>query len=245
MKTNDTLSGRDSLSHLVHVTAGKATLEGTLDIPQGASGIVLFAHGSGSSRHSPRNRYVAQALGAGGLATLLIDLLTAEEEQVDRVTAHLRFDIALLARRLIGATDWLLQYPETERLRVGYFGASTGAAAALVAAAERPDVVSAIVSRGGRPDLAGPALVRVRAPTLLIVGGLDYPVIAMNRDAMAQLSVEKQLVIVPGATHLFEEPGTLEQVADLARGWFVRNLAASTQESLRLPGDADQPQMRT
>ena len=243
MTTNDTLSGRDGESHLVHVTAGNVTLEGTLDIPQGASGIVLFAHGSGSSRHSPRNRYVARALNEGGLATLLIDLLTVEEEQVDRVTAHLRFDIALLARRLIGATDWLVRYPETLELRIGYFGASTGAAAALVAAAERPDAVAAIVSRGGRPDLAGPALARVRAPTLLIVGGLDYPVIAMNRDALAEITVEKQLIIVPGATHLFEEPGTLETVAGLAREWFAHRLA-SARNSPHVSGEADQPRMR-
>ena len=243
MTTNDTLSGRDGESHLVQVTAGNVILEGTLDIPQGASGIVLFAHGSGSSRHSPRNRYVARALNEGGLATLLIDLLTVEEEQVDRVTAHLRFDIALLARRLIGATDWLVRYPETRELRIGYFGASTGAAAALVAAAERPDAVAAIVSRGGRPDLAGPALARVRAPTLLIVGGLDYPVIAMNRDALAEITVEKQLIIVPGATHLFEEPGTLETVADLAREWFAHRLA-SARNSPHVSGEADQPRMR-
>lgn len=243
MTTNDTLSGRDGESHLVHVTAGNVTLEGTLDIPQGASGIVLFAHGSGSSRHSPRNRYVARALNEGGLATLLIDLLTVEEEQVDRVTAHLRFDIALLARRLIGATDWLVRYSETRGLRIGYFGASTGAAAALVAAAERPDAVAAIVSRGGRPDLAGPALARVRAPTLLIVGGLDYPVIAMNRDALAEITVEKRLIIVPGATHLFEEPGTLETVADLAREWFAHRLA-SARNSPHVSGEADQPRMR-
>lgn len=243
MTTNDTLSGRDAESHLVHVTTGNVTLEGTLDIPQGASGIVLFAHGSGSSRHSPRNRYVARALNEGGLATLLIDLLTVEEEQVDRVTAHLRFDIALLARRLIGATDWLVRYPETLELRIGYFGASTGAAAALVAAAERPDAVAAIVSRGGRPDLAGPALARVRAPTLLIVGGLDYPVIAMNRDALAEITVEKRLIIVPGATHLFEEPGTLEKVADLAREWFAHRLA-SARNSPHVSGEADQPRMR-
>ncbi len=243
MTTNDTLSGRDGESHLVQVTAGNVTLEGTLDIPQGASGIVLFAHGSGSSRHSPRNRYVARALNEGGLATLLIDLLTVEEEQVDRVTAHLRFDIALLARRLIGATDGLVRYPETRELRIGYFGASTGAAAALVAAAERPDAVAAIVSRGGRPDLAGPALARVRAPTLLIVGGLDYPVIAMNRDALAEITVEKQLIIVPGATHLFEELGTLETVADLAREWFAHRLA-SAQNSPQVSGEADQSRMR-
>jgi len=185
----------------------------------------LFAHGSGSSRHSPRNRYVAQVLQDAGLATLLIDLLTPDEEQVDMRTGHLRFDIGLLAERLVGATDWLTQQPNTQNLRVGYFGASTGAGAALVAAAERPDVVAAVVSRGGRPDLAGPALARVQAPTLLIVGGNDVPVISMNDEAMAQLRAEKQLVIVPGATHLFEEPGALEEVARLARDWFLQHLA--------------------
>lgn len=214
-------SGQESL---VLVKAGSVSLEGNLTIPQGAKGIVLFAHGSGSSRHSPRNRYVASVLQAAGLATLLIDLLTAEEEIIDMRTRHLRFDIDLLAKRLVGATDWLQQNPSTENLRIGYFGASTGAAAALVAAAERPEVVSAIVSRGGRPDLAGAALPRVKAPTLLIVGGYDYPVIEMNQSALAQLRTEKQLVIVPRATHLFEEPGALEQVARLATQWFERYL---------------------
>ncbi|RMF25329.1 MAG: alpha/beta hydrolase [Cyanobacteria bacterium J083] len=214
-------SGQESL---VLVKAGSVSLEGNLTIPQGAKGIVLFAHGSGSSRHSPRNRYVARVLQAAGLATLLIDLLTAEEEIIDMRTRHLRFDIDLLAKRLVGATDWLQQNPSTENLRIGYFGASTGAAAALVAAAERPEVVSAIVSRGGRPDLAGAALPRVKAPTLLIVGGYDYPVIEMNQSALAQLRTEKQLVIVPRATHLFEEPGALEQVARLATQWFERYL---------------------
>lgn len=217
---------------LVHVVAGTATLEGTLGIPPGAVGIVLFAHGSGSSRHSPRNRAVAQALRDGGLATLLIDLLTADEEAVDLVTAQLRFDIGLLAGRLIGATDWLGQYAATRHLRIGYFGASTGAAAALVAATERPTIVRAIVSRGGRPDLADPVLSRVRAPTLLIVGGRDEPVIEMNEYALAQLHVEKRLEIVPGATHLFEEPGTLEQVARLARQWFTQYLGASAPDTL-------------
>jgi dienelactone hydrolase len=212
---------------LVRVAAGPVTLEGNLTLPDGANGIVLFAHGSGSSRHSPRNRYVAQLLNEAKLATLLIDLLTSEEEAIDMRTAHLRFDIGLLAERLIAATDWLTQHPETRYLRIGYFGASTGAGAALVAAAERPDVVGAVVSRGGRPDLAGPALPRVRAPTLLIVGGDDFPVIELNRAALAQLRCEKQLVIVPGATHLFEEPGALDTVAQLAREWFERYLTQS------------------
>jgi len=209
---------------LVCVQAGPATLEGNLTLPEGADGIVLFAHGSGSSRHSPRNRYVAQLLNEAKLATLLVDLLTADEEAIDLRTARLRFDIGLLAERLVAVTDWLTQQPETRRLRIGYFGASTGAAAALVAAAERPEAVGAVVSRGGRPDLAGPALARVRAPTLLIVGGNDTQVIALNRAALAELRCEKQLVIVPGATHLFEEPGALDVVARLAREWFERHL---------------------
>lgn len=212
--------------HLVRVSAGSVTLEGNLDVPEGARGIILFAHGSGSSRHSPRNRYVAQVLCKSGLATLLIDLLTAEEEVVDMQTAHLRFDIDLLAERLVGATDWLIQNPSTQNLRIGYFGASTGAAAALVAAAKRPAVVGAVVSRGGRPDLAGLALSRVQVPTLLIVGGNDFPVIDMNQEALGQLRSEKKLVIVSGATHLFEESGTLEEVARLAADWFVRYLGS-------------------
>ncbi|MBS9387297.1 MAG: dienelactone hydrolase family protein [Dolichospermum sp. BR01] len=207
--------------YLVSVTAGKVNLEGNLVIPNGATGIVLFAHGSGSSRHSPRNRYVAGVLQQAGLATLLIDLLTAEEEEIDLRTRHLRFDIGLLASRLVGATDWLVHNPDTCNLKVGYFGASTGAGAALVAAAERPEAVQAIVSRGGRPDLAGSALPRVKAPTLLIVGGYDQPVIAMNEDALAQLHSVKRLEIIPRATHLFEEPGKLAAVAQLASEWFT------------------------
>ena len=210
---------------LVRVPAGAVTLEGDLSVPPGSRGIVLFAHGSGSSRHSPRNRYVAQVLREGTLATLLIDLLTAGEEAVDATTGRLRFDIGLLAKRLIGATDWLRSHPDTRDLRIGYFGASTGAAAALMAATERPQDVGAIVSRGGRPDLAGPALPRVKAPTLLIVGGLDDVVIQLNQDALKKLRAEAKLEIVPGATHLFEEPGTLEAVASLASGWFRRYLA--------------------
>jgi putative phosphoribosyl transferase len=211
--------------HRVRVAAGPVFLDGDLSRPEGARGIVLFAHGSGSSRVSPRNRQVAQLLNHAKLATLLVDLLTSEEEAVDLRTAQLRFDIGLLAERLVGITDWLTQAPETRQLRIGYFGASTGAGAALVAAAERPEAVSAVVSRGGRPDLAGSALSRVRAPTLLIVGGNDAQVIALNRAALAQLRCQKQLVIVPGATHLFEEPGALDQVALLARDWFERHLA--------------------
>ena len=209
----------------VRVKAGPVELEGNLGLPEGAGSIVLFAHGSGSGRHSPRNRYVARALGEAGHATLLIDLLTPDEETVDLRTGRLRFDIGLLAERLAGATDWLMENPETRDLRIGYFGASTGAAAALVAAAERPEAVGAVVSRGGRPDLAGDALPLVRSPTLLIVGGNDVPVIGMNREALERLGAQKRLEIVAGATHLFEEPGALEEVARLAAGWFARYLA--------------------
>src|ERR671933_143775 len=208
----------------VRVPAGSVVLEGNGGVPEGAQGVVLFAHGSGSGRHSPRNRYVAKALREAGLATLLLDLLTTEEEEVDLRTRRLRFDIVLLAERLVGATDWLAQNPGTQDLWIGHFGASTGAGGALVAAAERPNLVGAIVSRGGRPDLAEPALPRVAAPTLLIVGGNDQPVIGMNREALEQLRTEKRLEIVPGATHLFEEPGALEEVARLAADWFVRHL---------------------
>ncbi len=219
-------SGEQASKDLVQVTAGPVRLAGDLIVPAQAHAIVLFAHGSGSSRHSPRNRSVANVLHEAGLATLLIDLLTAEEEALDVHTAHLRFDIDLLAERLMGATDWLAQHPQTANLAIGYFGASTGAGAALVAAAQHPEVIHAVVSRGGRPDLAGPALSAVRAPTLLIVGGQDVPVIGMNRQALAQLGAgEKQLVIVPGATHLFEEPGALEEVARLAAEWFTHHLS--------------------
>ena len=185
---------------------------------------MLFAHGSGSGRHSPRNRHVARVLREANLATLLIDLLTPDEEEVDLRTGHLRFDIGLLAERLAGATDWLMGNPDTRDLRLGYFGASTGAGATLVAAAERPEAVGAIVSRGGRPDLAGDALPLVKAPTLLIVGGGDVPVIGMNEEAMERMRTEKRLEIVAGAMHLFEEPGALEEVARLAAGWFARHL---------------------
>ena len=214
----------------VRVSAGPVTLEGSLGIPNSAGGVVLFAHGSGSGRHSPRNRYVARVLREANLATLLIDLLTEDEEEVDLRTTRLRFDIGLLARRLLGATDWLVQNPDTEQLRIGYFGASTGTEAALVAAAERPDEVGAIVSRGGRPDLAGDALPLVKAPTLLIVGGNDEPVIGMNEEALARMRAVKRLQIVPGASHLFEEPGALEEVARLATVWFARHLGPHTEE---------------
>jgi putative phosphoribosyl transferase len=208
----------------VRVPAGSLTLQGDLIVPAGAQGVVLFAHGSGSSRHSPRNRRVAGLLNEARLATLLVDLLTADEELADRRTGHLRFDIGLLAERLVEAADWLGRQPETRDLPLGCFGASTGAAAALVAAAARPYSVGAIVSRGGRPDLAGPSLPVVRAPTLLIVGGDDAPVLDLNRQAYERLHCEKRLVVIPGATHLFEEPGALDQVARLAREWFEQHL---------------------
>jgi dienelactone hydrolase len=210
----------------VRISSGKVILDGDLAVPGRPKGIVVFAHGSGSSRHSPRNRHVARVLQDAGLATLLMDLLTVEEEAVDMHTAHLRFDIDLLAKRLVGATDWLKENDLTKNLHIGYFGASTGAAAALVAAAERQQIVKAVVSRGGRPDLAFDSLPRVRAPTLLIVGGDDEPVIGMNREAMAKMKAERELVIVPGATHLFEEPGKLDEVAALARDWFLRHLGS-------------------
>ncbi len=206
------------------VSADSVKLHGDLAIPKDARGIVLFAHGSGSGRHSPRNKYVAQILQKNGLATLLIDLLTEEEEKIDDYTAHLRFDIGLLAKRLSGATNWLIKNPDTKNLNIGYFGASTGAAAALVASVDHQDTINAIVSRGGRPDLAGSSLPNVKAPTLLIVGGDDVPVIEMNEEAMRLLKIEKKIVIIPGATHLFEEPGTLEEVARFAANWFVSHL---------------------
>ncbi len=209
---------------LVRIPAGSAILEGNLAIPPKALGFVVFAHGSGSSRHSPRNRFVAEYLQQGGLGTLLLDLLTAREDEVDALTGHLRFDIPLLADRLAAASAWLTQQPEAQNLRIGYFGASTGAGAALVAAARQPENIGAIVSRGGRPDLAGPALPRVQAPVLLIVGGDDQPVIHMNQEAMRHLRTESRLEIIPGATHLFEEPGALPAVARLARDWFQQRL---------------------
>lgn len=196
-----------------------------LGMPPKPMGLVLFAHGSGSSRHSPRNRFVADVLNEGNLATLLLDLLTPHEESIDRRTAELRFDIGLLARRLVAATRWVRTQPPLRDFSLGYFGASTGAAAALVAAAALPDEIAAVVSRGGRPDLAGEHLRRVKAPTLLIVGGADDVVIGLNRQASALMSAPRELVIVPGATHLFEEPGALAEVARLSRAWFRRYLA--------------------
>jgi pimeloyl-ACP methyl ester carboxylesterase len=208
----------------VAVPVGDAVLVGDLVVPEHPLGIVAFAHGSGSSRHSPRNRRVATMLNERAIGTLLVDLLTPVEEERDRLTGRHRFDIDLLARRLIAVIDWLVG-GEGSHARIGLFGASTGAAAALVAAADRPDDVAAVVSRGGRPDLAGPALARVRVPTLLIVGGRDEPVIELNRRALGLLRGEKQLVVVPGAAHLFEEPGALERVAALAAEWFGHYLA--------------------
>ena len=211
----------------VQILSTGVRLEGIVSIPEEAKGIVLFVHGSGSSRHSPRNQYVAQTLQEGGLATLLFDLLTHQEEEIDQRTRHLRFDIGLLARRTAGALEWLDLQPYVRDLKRGLFGASTGAAAALIAAAELPEKVEAVVSRGGRPDLAGPALQKVQAPTLLIVGAHDEVVIDLNEKALAQMQpgAEKKLVIVPGASHLFEEHGTLEYAARLARDWFQTHLS--------------------
>ncbi len=208
----------------IKIPADGVTLAGDLVIPEDASSVIIFAHGSGSSRFSTRNRYIAGTLQEAGFATLLMDLLTKSEETADSVTGHLRFDIGLLARRLIAGTRYVMDDKRTENFKIGYFGASTGAAAALAAAAELPVAISAVVSRGGRPDLAGEALERVKAPTLLIVGGDDRPVIGMNRDAMKHIHAEKELIIVPGATHLFEEPGALEEVARYAAGWFEKYL---------------------
>jgi len=208
----------------VQIPAGSATLEGELVVPPNPTGIVLFAHGSGSSRHSPRNQYVARIIREAGVGTLLFDLLTREEESVDLATRHLRFDIDLLARRLVEATAWVQKQDDTHHLRAGYFGASTGGGAALVAAAAVGEDVGAVVSRGGRPDLAGAALPGVASPTLLIVGGRDFGVIELNQEAYAQLRCKKELKIVPGATHLFEEPGALEEVARLAADWFRQHL---------------------
>jgi dienelactone hydrolase len=207
----------------VVITSGTARLEGELIIPSRANGIVLFAHGSGSSRLSPRNKFVARTLHEADIATLLFDLLTQEEEEEERYTAHLRFDIGLLARRLRDATQWVAEQENTRHFGIGYFGSSTGAAAALVAAAGVGNHIQAIVSRGGRPDLAGESLPFVKAPTLLIVGERDMPVIKFNRDAYNQLACEKRVEIVPRATHLFEEPGTLEKVAQLATQWFQQH----------------------
>ncbi|GAA2321903.1 dienelactone hydrolase family protein [Streptomyces violaceusniger] len=209
-------------SETARIAADDAMLVGDLALPEQPIGVVAFAHGSGSSRHSPRNRAVARVLQDADLATLLFDLLTEAEERMDAITAELRFDIPLLGRRLVAAVNWLDGHPATSGLPVGLFGASTGAAAALTAAAERPERVAAVVSRGGRPDLAGGALNRVRAPVLLIVGGDDHEVLRLNQQAAAMLAAPQEIHVVPGASHLFEEPGTLEQAAEAARDWFVR-----------------------
>jgi dienelactone hydrolase len=208
----------------VHIHARRAVLSGNLNIPKDASALVLFAHGSGSSRHSPRNQFVARTLNEAGLATLLFDLLTQEEESLDLRTREHRFNIHLLAERLSHATKWAKQQEQTRDLRIGYFGSSTGGAAALVAAADNPQDVGAVVSRGGRPDLADQALPKVQAPTLLIVGGNDDIVIELNEQARDRMRCEVKLAIIPGATHLFEEPGALEKVAQLASDWFVNHI---------------------
>jgi dienelactone hydrolase len=219
----------------ITIPAGDVFLHGDLVVPPGSRGVVVFAHGSGSGRFSPRNRLVARALREGRLATLLFDLLTPDEEDAEVETGHLRFDIGFLAGRLLLAMDWVVSQPSTRGLDVGFFGASTGAAAALVAAAERPPGVSAIVSRGGRPDLAGAMLSRVRCPTLLLVGGEDRAVLRLNQEALARLDVEKKLQVIAGATHLFEERGALDQVAGIAREWFVRYLKSSAASRARPP----------
>lgn len=211
-------------SREVMIPLGSIALAGELIIPASATGLVLFTHGSGSSRHSPRNQYVAQIIREAGVGTLLFDLLTHEEERIDLQTRHLRFDIPMLARRLAAATVWIKSQPPISQLQIGYFGASTGGGAALIAAAQLGSEIGAVVSRGGRPDLAGAALSQVIAPTLLIVGGLDEVVIRLNEEALAQLQCPKELKIVPGATHLFKEPGKLEEVARLAADWFHRYL---------------------
>jgi len=223
MRTSPAISTK-SRHTAVKISTGDVELEGELDLPPDASGVVLFAHGSGSSRHSPRNQHVAEVIRAAGVGTLLFDLLTYPEEQQDAISGALRFDINLLAQRLIGATRWLDLQPATHGLQVGYFGASTGGAAALMAAAELGDRVSAVVSRGGRPDLAGKALCRVRSPTLLIVGGYDEMVVCLNDDAYEKLRCEKDFRVVPCATHLFEEPGKLEQVAQISAHWFSQHM---------------------
>jgi len=211
----------------VQIHAGRAVLPGNLDLPANASALVLFAHGSGSSRRSPRNQFVARTLNDAGLATLLFDLLTHQEEAIDLQTRELRFDINSLAERLVHATKWAKQQPQTRDLRIGYFGSSTGGAAALVAAVDVPQYVGAVVSRGGRPDLAGEALPKVQAPTLLIVGANDDVVIELNEQARDRMGCEVKMEIIPGATHLFEEPGTLEKVAKLASDWFVNHIGGA------------------
>ena len=227
--------GQPEGEETVTIPIGTVTLKGDLAVPHAARGLVLFAHGSGSSRRSPRNRFVAETLRAHGLGTLLFDLLTVEEEREDEIDARLRFDIPMLAERLVAVTQWTLGEGAAFGIPLGYFGASTGAAAALIAAAELPDAIGAVVSRGGRPDLAGASLGRVRAPTLLIVGGDDAAVLEMNREALQSIRAPKELAIVPGATHLFEEPGTLEEVARLAASWFTQHLSTQATAGLSAP----------
>jgi dienelactone hydrolase len=231
-------------SEAVQVPVGREQLAGDLVVPQAAQGLVIFAHGSGSGRHSPRNQAVARALQARGLATLLADLLTEEEEAIDRVTAHLRFDIDLLGRRLVKLIDWARQRPDLGSLAFGLFGASTGAAAALIAAADRSHDVGAVVSRGGRPDLAGAALPRVAAPTLLLVGSLDTEVIRLNEWAKIRMRCPVSLDIVPGASHLFEEPGTLDQVASRAGSWFISHLREGPADA-RAPAETSTRRARS
>lgn len=216
--------GRKFQETEVDIQMDSLILHGNLTTPENSEQIVIFAHGSGSSRHSPRNRYVANALNKHGLTTLLFDLLTSDEEQIDIHSREFRFDISLLAQRLVGTTQWVEKNLLQQKKNIGYFGSSTGAAAALVAAAQYPDHVKSIVSRGGRPDLAGRYLSNVKAPTLLIVGEYDFTVIDLNRDAMKQMHAENELAIVPGATHLFEEPGTLDRVIEFAVNWFTKFL---------------------
>ena len=220
MKNNEPLP----ISKEILIRINGKSIFGNLKIPEKAEGLIIFAHGSGSSRFSTRNNYVAGILNKNNLGTLLFDLLTAEEEKIDNYTAEYRFNIKLLAKRLIDVTDWLIKEPSLKNLKLGYFGASTGAAAALAAAAKRPDIIYAVVSRGGRPDLAMESLHGVKAPTLLIVGGEDFEVIELNRTAYENISAKKKLEIIPGATHLFEEPGTLEEVSRLSAKWFTRYL---------------------
>ncbi len=220
MKNNEPLP----ISKEILIRINGKSIFGNLEIPPKAEGLIIFAHGSGSSRFSKRNNYVARILNKNNLGTLLFDLLTAEEEKIDNYTAEYRFNIELLAKRLIDVTDWLIKEPPLKNLKLGYFGASTGAAAALAAAAKRPDIIYAVVSRGGRPDLAMESLHEVKAPTLLIVGGEDFEVIELNRTAYENISAKKKLEIIPGATHLFEEPGALEEVSRISAEWFIKYL---------------------
>lgn len=215
---------QEVVGELAHISVDSVTIEANLSVPADAKGVVLFAHGTGSNRHSPRNNFVAEALRTGGLATLLIDLLTPQEKEIDRRTRRIRFDVPRLSERVVGALDWLLEQPPTEGLNVGLFGSSTGAAAALIAAAERPKEVEAVVSRGGRVDMAEAVLGDVSAPTLFIVGGRDVQVLSLNRKALAQLETEKRLEVVEGTGHLFEKPGALDEVARLTRAWFERHI---------------------